>query len=199
MDGGIVGTWGHERVLFVETDVCNGLLMELHGLIRFGRQINIIANQLKNKNKRVPFDFRFQSWYNYLKDGCPYRSKDWPLLTASWQSRVLLNCRLQSWTESRWWFGAFWGRNRLSWRWLLREWSWFQKLPYSNDGSRWLNFSFGGQGTQLQNSHPCCAKIIREWRRLQKWTRFWTLKSTIESSVHKSSTNSFSWKLWIRL
>ena len=45
----------------METDVSNGLFMELHGFIRFGRQINVVANQLKNKNKKIPFDFRFRS------------------------------------------------------------------------------------------------------------------------------------------
>ena len=37
MNGGIVGTGGHEGVLFVETDVVYGFLMELHGLVGFCR------------------------------------------------------------------------------------------------------------------------------------------------------------------
>ncbi len=44
MNGGVIGAWSHERILLVEVDGRDGLLMELHGLIGSGWEIDIVAD-----------------------------------------------------------------------------------------------------------------------------------------------------------
>ncbi len=40
----VIRTGGHQRVLFVETDVRDRLLMELHRLVRLGRKVHIVTD-----------------------------------------------------------------------------------------------------------------------------------------------------------
>ena len=126
-------------------------------------------------------------------------NKGWLRPIVFLRLKVLLDCRRRFWTELKWLFGAFWGRMRLSWKWLLREWSWFQRLPYSDDGSKWLRFSSGGPGKQSRNSRPYWVRITREWRQPQKWTISWNPLNILYCWIHKSSKDSSRWLSSIHL
>ncbi len=44
MYGGIIATGRHQWVLMMEVDSSQGFLVELHGLVRLGGQVDVVAD-----------------------------------------------------------------------------------------------------------------------------------------------------------
>lgn len=128
-----------------------------------------------------------RSWCNCLRGEWTCRSRVRNRLRVSWWWTGPLNCRQQSWIESGWWFGASWGRMRLSWRLHRRGWSLFLRQPCSVCGWRWLRSSWRDQGIRLQNNRLWFSRTLCGSLQLQTSTKSWTRPCTLDWWFSKSS------------